>query len=830
MSGRPEKLPELETPPEAEAGPLANGQAGPIASDPVAAFVAELAAAPAEARLGLWETHRVEIAAALASRGVIARKRVAKRLAETLDATTSDVLQELSTAGPPAADEPDAEMDEWAGEEKPAGAGRPSGVRLPEQIEALLQRLASGEAWDDVQAALVEHVAALGLTVLHIDEIGARVGPLIGKPPRRVASALRTSLEDAGKSPGGRVGRDELDAIMRAAEERGELERCHDPSGKPWIVLRRGARREAWPARSDAVKSWLRRVFYEKTRGAPKPDELAEAVGLLAARAEFESPTAEIAVRKAERNGRIFIDLADADGRAVEIGPDGWQVVTEPPVLFYRVPGTAPLPEPVRGDPAVVFARLGEIFGLDRTQCVLAFGWCLAAVKPNIPYPVLVVSAEAGAGKTAFSGFLASLIDPRSPQLLSPPENERDLAIAAQRRAVVAVENVSRIPNEMSDAFCRLATTGGFATRKLYTDDDEAVFDARRPILFNGIGDVVRQDDLIDRSIVVTLRALEDEQRRTLADLEHELDGLRPGLFGALCDAIATGLRRLPGMPARGWPRMADAAQWVEACWPALGPSGEFLAAYSNNRAEAAKDVADADPISRTLIASFDKLAPSGRLERSAEALLAALASEAGVDLAKRPEDWPRTGRGLAARLVRLAPALRRIADLSIARGSTGRGRDKSRVLVITRTSPGAGGRVAAQSSPPSPSSPPSLPAAISPCSSMGWRGDDWGRLGTVEGSQSSPSAGNRPHFPSPPSEWGRSGDDWGRLGTVEGSQSSPLDDTKRPAVSMAWPDPTGCGDDGDGGDDCAATLPPPDGMFGDATSVSPPDETRGYL
>jgi hypothetical protein len=46
-------------------------------------------------------------------------------------------------------------------------------------------------------------------------------------------------------------------------------------------------------------------------------------------------------IRTAEHAGRIYLDLADEHWRAVEIGPDGWQVIRSPPVRFRRPAGIA---------------------------------------------------------------------------------------------------------------------------------------------------------------------------------------------------------------------------------------------------------------------------------------------------------------------------------------------------------------------------------------------------------------------------------------------------------------------------------------------------------
>ena len=49
------------------------------------------------------------------------------------------------------------------------------------------------------------------------------------------------------------------------------------------------------------------------------------------------APTSNVTdVRLAEYDGRTYLDLADKDWRAVQIGPEGWQVVTSPPVRFRR--------------------------------------------------------------------------------------------------------------------------------------------------------------------------------------------------------------------------------------------------------------------------------------------------------------------------------------------------------------------------------------------------------------------------------------------------------------------------------------------------------------
>jgi hypothetical protein len=76
---------------------------------------------------------------------------------------------------------------------------------------------------------------------------------------------------------------------------------------------------------------------------------LNSALNLLEARARFEDPEQAVQVRLAEHNGHIYLDLADKTWRSVDVGPDGWRVVEEPPVRSRRPAGLLPLPIPQRG-------------------------------------------------------------------------------------------------------------------------------------------------------------------------------------------------------------------------------------------------------------------------------------------------------------------------------------------------------------------------------------------------------------------------------------------------------------------------------------------------
>src|SRR5262245_54332492 len=238
---------------------------------------------------------------------------------------------------------------------------------------------------------------------------------------------------------------------------------------------------------------------------------------------------------------------------------------------------------------------------------VLVVAFVLACLRNRGPYPVPVLAGEQGTAKSTFSAMLKALLDPNTAPLRALPREDRDLFIAASNGHLLAFDNVSGLPAWISDTLCRLATGGGFAVRQLYTDQDEVLFDAVRPVIMNGIEDIVTRPDLADRAVLLTLEPIPEERRRPEKDLWAAFEAERPRVLGALLDAAATGLDMLPEIKLEKLPRMADFAQWATACESALWPPGTFWSAYCGNLDEAVESVIEADEVAvavRTLMST----------------------------------------------------------------------------------------------------------------------------------------------------------------------------------------------------------------------------------
>jgi hypothetical protein len=241
--------------------------------------------------------------------------------------------------------------------------------------------------------------------------------------------------------------------------------------------------------------------------------------------------------------------------------------------------------------------------------------------------------------------------------------------IAANNAWIMAYDNLSSIAGWLSDAMCRLNCGGGFATRELYTNDEETIFDAARPIMLTSIEDVATRSDLLDRCLIVSLQPLDDNERKSEKELWEQFEPARPRILGALLDCISVALCNLPTTQLDRQSRMLDFLQWVVAAEPALGwPAGHFLDAYEANRGEANALAMEASPIAKELLAFLDSLG-SDKWSGTAGELLNLLNHRRLLPPGK---NWPQSSRGLSGQLKRLAPNLKAAGwDWSVDRDST---------------------------------------------------------------------------------------------------------------------------------------------------------------
>lgn len=446
------------------------------------------------------------------------------------------------------------------------------------------------------------------------------------------------------------------------------IELFHGPDHVPYMVVKKEKHSEVWPLESRDAKVYLARHFYEETGAAPGSETMQSVLNVLRGQALFDEGEEPVYVRLARHDGKVYVDIGDSDWNVIEITTEDWQTIESPPIRFVRKGGMISLPAPQRnGD----IHELKKCINVTEDDWPLVLGWLLGTFMAKGPFPVLVITGEQGSAKSTVAKMLRLLVDPSSIPLRSLPGEERDLSISANNTWILAFDNVSYIRPWLSDAFCRLATGGGFATRELYANSDEVLFTATRPIILNGIGDIATRSDLLDRTIFLTLPVIPSDKRRTEEELWEEFESMRPKILGLLLDAVSLALRDVDNICIEDMPRMADFVKWVFAGIPALGVDPtDFLEAYRWNIQDINELALESSPAVQALKTLAADLSEGGYWEGTATQLLEELSLHT-VDEVLRRKEWPKNPRALSVVLTRLAPNLRSIGiDITRGRGT----------------------------------------------------------------------------------------------------------------------------------------------------------------
>jgi len=405
---------------------------------------------------------------------------------------------------------------------------------------------------------------------------------------------------------------------------------------------------EVWSVRSKGFKRWLSGRFYLEHRKPPSSQAMADALLAIEAEGQHRGPELEVYTRIARNDDAVYLNLCNRRWEAVKITASGWEVVPTSPVRFIRPKGMLELPTPVtKGSITAVYDLLNVKSPADHHLLV---AWMVQTMNPAGPYPVLVLDGPQGAAKTSSTRILRNIVDPSIATVRTTPREERDLVIAATNGWICAFDNISTLPKWLSDALCRLSTGTGFSTRTLYTDAEEIIFAASRPVILNGISQVVTRHDLMDRAIFINLEPIPEERRREEKDLLRQFKTAHPEILGALCDAVSAALRNEGKMRFDRLPRMADFARWVVSAEEALPwEKGDFMEAYTRNREMAVDLTLDVDLVGSALLKFMeDKDEWTGTPTE--------LLKELGLIIDEkvvRSHEWPKTAAALSKRIQR---------------------------------------------------------------------------------------------------------------------------------------------------------------------------------
>lgn len=527
--------------------------------------------------------------------------------------------------------------------------------------------LISGTATHDAGVALTAVLVRSGATDEEILSIFEGLlpenyeGNSLKELPEWVASARVNGFEKFDKN------QSETIASHLVKLARSKVELFHDSDATAYATFSNNTGTETLPVKASRFESWLRGEAFKQFEKPVGTGPLYEAIATLETLAIYDGPECTVYSRVAGDKTRIEIDRGAQDHKFVSITRDGWQLTDTSTFKFVRGSGFSMVPAAKRsGD----IYRLQALLSLDMQNFYLLLGFLLNALRPTGPYFILLIEGEQGSGKSLFAHIVKMIIDPNRASRLRLPDNDRDLMIHAKEFWLLNFDNASGMKADMSDALCVLATGGGIAVRKLYTNGELHVMSFARPFVINGISGYANRPDLLERGIPIRLQPLGEENRKTEGEILAELKDVLPDVLGALYDAVSLALRNFADTEPPRNLRMADAAQWLMSAEPALKlPPGTLVQAIVN-----AQDDVFVDRINNeSLVIKLRQFTPDQPFEGYIGDLFAA------IDAAQDP-NLPKTPAHLSSQLTRLRPAMAK-AGISVEFLAKDRGGRKVRII-----------------------------------------------------------------------------------------------------------------------------------------------------
>lgn len=384
-----------------------------------------------------------------------------------------------------------------------------------------------------------------------------------------------------------------------------KAELFHAPNGEPYVTVPVNSHYETHSLNSRSFREFLGRAYFLETTQGISSSAVKDATTALIGSARINGPEILVFNRIAGLDHEVYLDLGDAAHTIIKATAAGWDMALPADltrVRFVRKPGMLALPMPIRTTERLD-DLLPAILNLHEVRDVrLTIAWLIATLRGRKPFPILVVRGPSGAAKTTGCTHIRCIVDPNEVNGGRPPKETRDLMIAARNNYVTALDNLSFVKDDLSDDLCSLATGAGFRTRMLTTDDDEAIFSAARPIIMNGIPDLLNRPDLASRALVVVLEAINEDRRLSEREVETVFAAQQPKMLGALLDALVCVLANESATRPRKLPRMADVAITITAAEPALGwPSGTFIDLIEENDANNASALLDGNRLAEKL-------------------------------------------------------------------------------------------------------------------------------------------------------------------------------------------------------------------------------------
>lgn len=335
-----------------------------------------------------------------------------------------------------------------------------------------------------------------------------------------------------------------------------------DKGGYYCIVEESGGNAAAFPLYENDFRKALKKIYYNRFGEVLSVQEVQSAVEIIEIIGTDTTEEVEVCKRIFNNSYQYAYELNREEGTVVWIEDGEVSIEKTSGIIFRHAANYANQIEPnLKVQPEKLLNYMRKHFNLssDREVKLLTLYLVTSLWGLRINHPILVLTGEKGSSKSSSFKKLEELIDPKSSELGSGiPRGSDGLEVRLYNGYFVTFDNLSSLSRKISDILAVAVTGGSFSKRALYRNADEIVLDLKAVVAVNGVSLVAKESDLLDRSVILTLRRITPDKVLTEEELWAEFEKDRPKMLGACFNVLAAALNDTEEVRVRNKIRMAD--------------------------------------------------------------------------------------------------------------------------------------------------------------------------------------------------------------------------------------------------------------------------------
>jgi hypothetical protein len=280
--------------------------------------------------------------------------------------------------------------------------------------------------------------------------------------------------------------------------------------------------------------------------------------------------------------GLIEYDLVNAEHEYVAVSLKGWKITKKTRNKFLKRNTSSAQMTPQQTEKNLL-TLLKPFVNTDHDGLILFATWLVQAFCEG-NHSALLIMAEQGCGKSTLTKMAQRIIDPYKGQPSVMPSKKDDLFAMLTNSYFVAFDNTDVLSKEVSDILCSAVTGATVQKRKLYTTNELGLYELHNTLVLNGIDIVPTESDLASRCLLLKLKPIEAEKRKTDTALREDFQNTLPEILGAIFNVLSEAMKTIREIHPVRMPRMAESYKEMLAIAVAMGVSeSRFEAIYNAN-------------------------------------------------------------------------------------------------------------------------------------------------------------------------------------------------------------------------------------------------------